>query len=127
MYEVPTLRRQEMNEKLKRNDGSSRPQARRLFLAAMASAAALATVAAATLPAGATEPTGAAAPVRDVKQNGRIVFVRNARNGETDVASISPSGRNFQNLTRSAPNELYIDLSSDGTRIAFTRFGRNGG
>ncbi|HJR45766.1 MAG TPA: hypothetical protein VJ927_09195, partial [Actinomycetota bacterium] len=59
--------------------------------------------------------------------NGRIAFVRNADNGETDVASIKPSGRGRLNLTRSEPNEQYVDVSPDGRWVAFARFGRNGG
>lgn len=60
-------------------------------------------------------------------QDGRIAFIRNARNGVTDAASMTPSGRRFVNITNSKRNELYLDVSPDGRRIAFTRFGRNGG
>lgn len=59
-------------------------------------------------------------------RNGRIAYVLGSRTGSTDVASIRPSGTGSLNLTASEANELYVDVSPDGTSIAFTRFRRGG-
>ncbi|MFN2525177.1 MAG: TolB family protein [Actinomycetota bacterium] len=59
-------------------------------------------------------------------QNGRIAYISGSLEGPTDVASITASGT-VTKLTRSEPNELYVDVSSDGRLVAFTRFGKNGG
>lgn len=60
-------------------------------------------------------------------RNGRIAYVHGSTTGSTDVASIRPAGTWSLNLTASEANELYVDVSPDGTSIAFTRFTRRGG
>lgn len=60
-------------------------------------------------------------------QDGRIAFIRNHHNGLTDVVSVRPDGTGQVKITDTRRNELYVDTSPDGRRVAFTRFGRNGG
>jgi Tol biopolymer transport system component len=59
-------------------------------------------------------------------QDGRIAYVKNS-SGLTDIASLRPSGRGRISLTSSKANELYVDVSPDGTLVAFTRFRPGGG
>ncbi len=60
-------------------------------------------------------------------RNGRIAYVLGSTTGSTDVASIRLAGTGSLNLTASEANELYVDISPDGTSIAFARFTRRGG
>lgn len=57
--------------------------------------------------------------------DGRIAYVIGSLEGRTDVGSLRPTGTGARNLTSSAPNELYVDVSPDGQTIAFARFTRH--
>jgi Tol biopolymer transport system component len=59
----------------------------------------------------------------ETRPNGKIAFLRN-RGGAVDVFVVNPSGMTPMNLTRSRPNELYVDWSPNGRHVVFTRFGK---